>query len=57
MHFDSNIVAVCSVTCAIGYLMTVAWLSKGALERKRRQRVCPSCGRAIQARVCPACTS
>ena len=57
MHFDPNIVALCSVTCAIGYLMTVAGLSKGALERKRRQRLCPSCGRAIQARVCPACTN
>jgi rubrerythrin len=57
MHFDPNIVALCTVTCAVGYLMTRAGLSKGALERKRRQRVCPSCGRAIQARVCPSCTS
>ena len=57
MHFDSSIVALCTVTCGIGYLMTVAGLSKGALERKRRHRVCPSCGRAIEARVCRACTS
>jgi len=57
MHFDPKIVALCTVTCGIGYLMTVAGLSKGALERKRRHRVCPSCGRAIQARVCRACTN
>ena len=57
MHFDPKIVAPCTVTCGIGYLMTVAGLSKGALERKRRHRVCPSCGRAIQARVCRACAN
>jgi hypothetical protein len=57
MHFDPNIIALCSVTCCVGYLMTVAGLSKGALERRRKQRVCPSCGRQIRARVCRACTS
>jgi hypothetical protein len=57
MHLDPNIVALCTVTCGIGYLMTVAGLSKGALERKRMDRVCPSCGRTMRARVCPSCTS
>lgn len=57
MHLDLNIAVLVVVTCAIGYLMTVAGLSKRALELKRRQRVCPSCGRRIQARVCSACTS
>ena len=56
MHFDPNIVALCTVTCGIGYQMTVAGLSKSALELRRRQRVCPSCGRQIRARVCRACT-
>ncbi len=57
MHLDPNIALVGILTCGIGYLMIVAGLSKRALELKRRHRVCPSCGREIQARVCPACTS
>jgi hypothetical protein len=57
MHVHTNIALVATVTCGIGYLMTVAGLGKGALERRRRQRVCPSCGRQIQARVCGTCTS
>ena len=57
MHLDPNITLLGAVTCGIGYLMTVAGLSKSALEPKRRHRVCPSCGRVIQARVCRACTN
>jgi len=56
MHFDLNIALLAVVTCGIGYLMMVAGLSKSSLELKRRQRVCPSCGRRIEARVCRACT-
>jgi hypothetical protein len=56
MHLDPNIALVATLTCGIGYLMIVAGLSKNALELKRRQRLCPSCGRRIQARVCRACT-
>ncbi len=56
MHLDPNIALVAALTCGIGYLMIVAGLSKKALELKRRNRVCPSCGRQIQARVCRACT-
>jgi hypothetical protein len=55
MHLDPNIALVAAVTCGIGYLMIVAGLSKSALELKRRPRICPSCGRQIQARVCRAC--
>jgi hypothetical protein len=57
MHLDPNITLLGAVTCGIGYLMTVAGLSKSALELRRRPRVCPSCGRVIQARVCRACTN
>ncbi len=57
MHLDPNIALVGILTCGIGYLMIVAGLSKRALELKRRHRVCPSCGREIQARVCRACSS
>jgi len=45
------------VTCAVGYMMTVAGLHKRALELKRRQRNCPSCGRIIEARVCSSCNT
>ena len=57
MHLDPNIAVLIAVTCGVGYLMTVAGVSKRALELKRRHRICPSCGRQIQARVCSACTT
>lgn len=57
MHLDPNIALLITITCAIGYLMTVAGLSKSALELKRRRRVCPRCGREFQARVCLTCTN
>jgi NADH pyrophosphatase NudC (nudix superfamily) len=57
MHLDSNIALLSTLTCGIGYLMTVAGLGKKVLELRRRQRVCPSCGREIQARVCRACAT
>lgn len=57
MHLDLNIALLTVTTCGIGYLMTVAGLSKSALELKRRKRVCPSCGREIQARACRACAT
>jgi hypothetical protein len=56
MHLDPNITAL-AVTCGIGYLMIVAGLGKSALELRRRQRFCPSCGKEIRARVCAACTA
>jgi hypothetical protein len=56
MQLDPNIPVLAVVTCGIGYLMTVIGLGKGALELRRRTRVCPSCGREIRARVCSSCT-
>jgi len=44
------------VTLGIGWLMMAAGLQKSALELRRRRRICPSCGRQIQARVCPTCS-
>jgi NADH pyrophosphatase NudC (nudix superfamily) len=55
MELDLNIALAAVVTCGAGYLMLFAGVSKSALEWKRRQRICPSCGRPIQARVCSAC--
>ncbi len=53
----SNIALVAFVTAGAGYLMVVAGLQKSALEWRRRRRLCPSCGRELQRRVCPICTS
>ncbi len=57
MRLDPNIALLAVVTCGVGYLMVLAGLRKSALEWKRRQRICPSCGRTIEARVCRACSS
>ena len=57
MHVEPHIIILTAVSCAIGYLMIVAGLQKSALELKRRKRLCPSCGRIIEARVCSACNS
>jgi hypothetical protein len=57
MELDPGIAILMVVTCCVGYLMTIAGLGKNALELRRRQRICPSCGRRIHARVCHACTS
>jgi hypothetical protein len=56
MHLTSHIILI-AVSCAIGYLMIVAGLQKSALELRRRKRLCPSCGRIIEARVCNVCSS
>jgi hypothetical protein len=57
MHVDSHIIVLTAVSCAVGYLMVVAGLQKSVLERRRRERLCPSCGRIIKTRVCGVCTS
>jgi hypothetical protein len=49
---DAEIAVLAALTMAIGYTMFFAGLKKHALERKRRKRVCPSCGRIISGRVC-----
>ncbi len=57
MTLDSHFVILALMTLAAGWLMTVAGVHKRALEWRRRRRVCPSCGRLIQARVCAHCGS
>jgi NADH pyrophosphatase NudC (nudix superfamily) len=56
LQLDLHLVLLAVITLAVGYVMTVAGLQKSALEWKRRRRICPSCGREIQARVCGTCT-
>jgi formate dehydrogenase maturation protein FdhE len=56
MMFAPHVASLMIATLAIGWLMTVAGLQKSALELKRRRRVCPSCGRRIDARSCTTCS-
>jgi formate dehydrogenase maturation protein FdhE len=56
MTFDPHVFMLAALTLGIGWLMALAGLQKSALELKKRRRVCPSCGRSIQARVCSSCT-
>jgi hypothetical protein len=57
MHLDPHLAIAALATLGAGWLMITAGLQKSALERRRRRRVCPSCGREIQARVCTTCAS
>jgi hypothetical protein len=52
MELDPNIAILALVTMGVGYAMAFAGVHKNALEWRRRQRICPSCGRAIKAGAC-----
>jgi len=52
MTLDPQIVTYAALAMAIGWTMTFSGLKKHALELKRRERTCPSCGRSISGRVC-----
>jgi formate dehydrogenase maturation protein FdhE len=57
MHLDPHVAVAVVSSLAAAWLMITAGLQKSALERRHRRRVCPSCGREIQARVCSTCAS
>ncbi len=57
MHLDPQVLLAIVTTLGAGWLMLAAGVEKNALERRRRRRVCPSCGREIAARVCTTCSS
>ena len=57
MQLDPHVAIAAVATLAAGWLMITAGLKKNALEPRRRRRVCPSCGREIQARVCATCAA
>jgi NADH pyrophosphatase NudC (nudix superfamily) len=42
---DPQLVIAIGATCAAGYIMTVAGVSKSGLEWRRHTRICPSCGK------------
>ena len=45
---DPHIAMLAVATLASGWLMAHAGLQKGALERRRQRRSCPSCGRHLR---------
>ena len=55
MHLDLHLVIAVITTLGAAWLMITAGLQKSALEHRKRRRVCPSCGREIQSRVCSSC--
>jgi len=55
MTLDPHTVTLAVVSVGLGWGMMVAGVHKNALEWRRRRRICPSCGREIQARVCGSC--
>jgi hypothetical protein len=52
MELDPQIALLAALTTGVGYVMLLAGVHKSALEWRKRGRVCPSCGRTIEARVC-----
>ena len=55
MTLNLHIAMLAIVSVGIGWMMLTAGLQKSALEWRQRRRICPSCGREIQARVCTTC--
>jgi hypothetical protein len=55
MHLQPHVAIAAVSTLGAAWLMITAGLQKSALERRRSKRVCPSCGREINARVCSSC--
>jgi uncharacterized paraquat-inducible protein A len=57
MPIDAHMTTLAVATLASGWLMAHAGLQKGALERRRQRRNCPSCGRHLQTPVCTRCSA
>jgi hypothetical protein len=56
MTMNLHIAMLAVLTVGIGWVMMTAGLQKSALEWRQRRRVCPSCGREMQTRVCTSCS-
>ena len=57
MTINLHIALLAILTIGIGWVMMVAGVQKSALEWRQRRRICPSCGRQMQTRVCTTCSS
>ena len=56
MTLDPHIAMLAVLSLGVGWVMAIAGVQKSALEWRRRRRICPSCGREMDARVCATCT-
>jgi hypothetical protein len=45
MHLDPQVVVLMGLTTVAGWLMIESGVVKHMLDRRRNNRVCPSCGR------------
>lgn len=57
MAMNLHIAMLVMLTVGIGWVMMKAGLQKSALEWRQKRRVCPSCGREMQTRVCTTCSN
>jgi hypothetical protein len=51
---DPQLAFTVALAMAFGWTMLHTGVRKHMLELKQRKRICPSCGRSIQGRVCQA---
>jgi hypothetical protein len=52
VHLDPHTLRLMVLTTASGWLMIAMGLAKNLLERRRNDRVCPSCGRNADSCSC-----
>jgi hypothetical protein len=52
MIVEAHTAALLIVTTGVGFAMAFAGINKNALEWRRRQRLCPSCGRLARDCTC-----
>jgi hypothetical protein len=52
MTIDPQLALLFATTTAAAFLMMLAGVQKRALEWRNRRRLCPSCGRRIDGRIC-----
>jgi hypothetical protein len=52
MSLDPHMAALLLSTTATGLMMSIAGLRKNGLERRRRRRICPSCGQELRGSFC-----
>ncbi len=52
MTLTPQLTTLLVVSMLVGWLMTLTGVKKRGLEWRERRRICPSCGREIESRVC-----
>jgi hypothetical protein len=52
VQLDPQLIVLMALTSGVGWLMIESGVLKNLLERRRRSRICPSCGRNATMCVC-----